>query len=292
MPESAPTCPVKDTAANPKRGWWLKRIMIYILIIYLAWLVIGFTIQRSILFPRSMAGGTHATFVRSDIEVFFIESPQGPVEAWFIPGDGVSDETPGPLVIFAHGNGELIDNWPDMLREYRSLGFSVLLPEFRGYGRSAGTPSQKAIGEDYTSFYDLVIERPDVDATRVVIHGRSIGGGGAVQLAADRPSAAMILQSSPSSIRPLASRLLLPGFLVRDPFNSVPVIRDYPNPVLVMHGSQDHVIPPSHATRLADTATHPTSRLILYDSDHNTVPPSESYWDDIEQFLKDAGILE
>jgi fermentation-respiration switch protein FrsA (DUF1100 family) len=270
----------------------LKRTMIYLLAIYLVWLLIGCSIQRSILFPRSMAGGPRQAAVPGGVQVVYIDSPQGRVEGWFIPGDGVSAEAPGPVVIFAHGNAELIDYWPDGLYGYTRLGVSVLLPEYRGYGRSPGDPSQRAIGEDFTSFYDRVIQRPEVDPSRVVLHGRSIGGGVAAQLASDRPSAALILQSSPSSIKRIAARFLVPWFLVRDPFDSVRVVRDYKQPVLVMHGSADRIIPPSHARRLANAAANPISRLIMYRVDHNTLPPDGPYWDDIEQFLKDADVLE
>ncbi len=280
-----------DRPAPARAKRLLKRTMIYLLGIYLVWLLIGCSIQRSILFPRSLVGGPIAVLVRSDTEVFYIESPQGPVEAWFILGDGVTAQAPGPVVIFAHGNGELIDHWPDGLRGYKRLGISVLLPEFRGYGRSAGDPSQRAIAQDFAQFYDDVIKRPEVDPSRVVLHGRSIGGGVAAQLAADRPSAALILQSSPSSIKRMVARFLLPWFLVRDPFDSVRVVRGYKQPVLVMHGKVDKTVPPSHGTRLAKATTNPVSRLIFYDVDHNTLPPSEPYWRDIKQFLKDAGVL-
>ncbi len=269
----------------------IKRTMIYLIAIYLIWLMIGCSIQRSILFPRSLAGGSASVTPPQGIEVLHIDSDQGQVEAWFIPGDAVTAESPGPVVIFAHGNAELIDHWPDALRHYKRLGISVLLPEFRGYGRSAGEPSQHAIAQDFAQFYDQIIQRPDVDPARIILHGRSIGGGVAAQLADDRPSAAMILQSSPSSIKRLAARLLLPWFLVRDPFDSVRVLKDYKQPVLVMHGSADKTIPPSHATRLAKATSNPISRLIFYDVDHNTLPPGEPYWKDIEQFLIDADVL-
>lgn len=286
------TTPVgTDRSAPAGARRLLKRTMIYLLAIYLAWLLIGCSVQRSVLFPRSMAGGLGPVMIPKGVEVLYIDSAQGRVEAWFIPGEGVSADAPGPVVIFAHGNAELIDHWPDGLHGYTRLGVSVLLPEFRGYGRSAGDPSQRAIGEDYARFYDMVIQRPQVDPSRVVLHGRSVGGGVAAQLAADRPSAALILQSSPSSIKRIAARFLVPWFLVRDPFDAVRVVKDYEHPVLVMHGSVDTIIPPSHAKRLANATTNPDSRLIFYDVDHNTPPPQRPYWRDIEQFLKDAGVL-
>ncbi|MEZ6189695.1 MAG: alpha/beta hydrolase [Phycisphaerales bacterium] len=291
MPNPAPE-PGGNKAPAKRRGKrLLKRAMIYLLVIYLSWLLIGFFIQRSILFPRSLAGGG-AVGTLNGIEVLNIETPDGPVEAWFIPGDGVSAEHPGPLVIFAHGNAELIDHWPDELRGYKRLGISVLLPEFRGYGRSAGEPGQRAITGDYVKFYDIVTKRPEVDTSRIILHGRSIGGAVAAQLAAARPSAVLILQSSPASIRRMAARFLFPFFLVRDPFDSVRVVKNYENPVLVMHGKVDNIVPPAHADRLKNASTNPQSELIWYDVDHNTLPPTRAYWDDVERFLKDTGVLE
>lgn len=290
MPNPSQATADADRPARSGARWLLKRTMIYLLAIYLAWLLIGCFLQRSILFPRSMAGGPGPVVAPKEVEVFHIDSSQGRVEGWFIPGEGVSAESPGPVVIFAHGNAELIDHWPDGLRGYKRLGVSVLLPEFRGYGRSAGDPSQRAIGEDFARFYDIVIQRPEVDPSRVILHGRSIGGGVAAQLAADRPSAALILQSSPSSIKRIAARFLIPGFLVRDPFDSIAVLRAYEDPVLIMHGKIDTIIAPKHAHKLDAAAKNST--LIFYDVDHNTLPPSGPYWADIEQFLKDIEVLE
>ncbi len=290
MTAAMPEKPGSESRVPGKARRKLRRIMIYILVIYLSWLVTAYLVQRSILFPRSLIPVDAQAGPPKDAHVLYVDAPGGKVEAWLIMGDGVSAEKPGPVVIFAHGNGELIDHWPDMLAGYTRMGVSVLLPEYRGYGRSAGGPSQRAIGEDYAKFYDQVIERPEVDPSRVVLHGRSIGGGVAAQLASDRPSAALILQSSPSSINRMAARFLVPWFLVRDPFDAVAVVRDYEQPVLIMHGSADRIVPPSHGRRLADAAAD--GKLIFYGVDHNTLPTAGPYWRDIEQFLKDAGVLE
>ena len=278
--------------APPKPRRLLKRTLIYIVVIYLVWLAIAFTIQRSILFPSSLAGNVTGAAAPDGVEVIHLDIEEGRVEAWYVPGDGVTADSPGPLVIFAHGNAELIDQWPINLRGYTSRGISVLLPEFRSYGRSDGEPTQALLKQDYTAFYDLVTARPEVDPSRVILHGRSIGGAVITQLADARPSVAMIQQSSPASIRLMARRFLAPGFLVLDPYDSVRVIKSYPAPLLVMHGNHDKTVPPSHAHLLAEASNHPDTRLILYDIDHNTLPPTEPYWNEIERFLKDADILE
>ena len=81
------------------------------------------------------------------------------------------------MVIFAHGNGELIDYWPDELKKFNDFGLGVLLVEYPGYGRSDGTPTQKSISEAFEAAYDMLVSRPDVDAERIILFGRSVGGG-------------------------------------------------------------------------------------------------------------------
>ena len=100
-------------------------------------------LQRSLLFPRSMAVATNEAVLADapGAERWWHTMEDGEVEAWFLPGVGVDPDHPGPAVVCAHGNGEVIDQWVLPLRRYREWGLSVLLLEYRGYGRSAGTPS-------------------------------------------------------------------------------------------------------------------------------------------------------
>ncbi|HUU00472.1 MAG TPA: alpha/beta hydrolase [Myxococcota bacterium] len=247
--------------------------------------------QRRIIFPRYLthpypgAGNNIAS-----LERIWIDTSEGKVEGWFIPGDGASAEHPAPLVIFAHGNAELIDYWPEALSGYRHMGVNLLLPEFRGYGRSAGSPSQQAIADDFAKFYDLVVLHPEVDASRVVFHGRSIGGGAVCALAALRRPAAMILQSTFTSLRSMAARFMLPGFLVADPFENIEVVRKLDAPLLVIHGRADDLIPFAQGEKLYAAAQR--GKFIAYECDHNGCPPDwDRYWKDIRLWLSEVGIL-
>jgi fermentation-respiration switch protein FrsA (DUF1100 family) len=248
--------------------------------------------QRAILFPRQYT--TPDPRAGADVpglEKIWIPSAAGPVEGWLLAGQGVDPNHPGPLVLFAHGNAELIEYWPGPLSEYRRMGVSVFLPEFRGYGRSAGSPSQQAITEDFLAFYDQIARRPEVDPKRIVFHGRSMGGGAVCALAALRPPRALILQSTFASIKDLARKFMLPGFLVADPFDNQAVLRQLAAPILILHGRQDDLIPFDHAERLHAAA--PGSQFIAYDCGHNDCPPDEGvYWNDIRGFLREAGVIE
>ncbi|MDH5490349.1 MAG: alpha/beta hydrolase [Myxococcales bacterium] len=263
-----------------------------LLLLLLGALVLGILkVQRLMLFPRyATLQDLSAAEAIDGLERIWIESEEGPVEAFFIPGEGVSADAPGPVVLFAHGNGELIDHWPEAMRGYRRMGLSVLLPEYRGYGRSAGSPSQAAITEDLLAFHDLLLERSDVDRSRIVYHGRSLGGGAVCALAALREPKAMILMSTFTSVREMAQRYLLPAFLVLDPFENEAVVRGLDAPLLLVHGTRDRLIPIRHAERLSESAGG--ARLIRYEADHNRCPPDwERYFRDVRDFFEEHQIL-
>jgi hypothetical protein len=249
------------------------------------------TLQRLVLFPRFAVRPDRDAGARvRGLERVWHESPQGRVEAWFLAGDGVSAQTPGPVVLFAHGNGELIEHWPEMLDHYRRLGVSLFLPEYRGYGRSAGEPSEPAIRDDFLAFHRALMKRPDVDPTRVVLHGRSLGGGAVCAIAREHPPTALVLMSTFTSVDDVASGWMVPRALISDHFDNLSVVRSLERPILVVHGRRDRVVPFSHGQKLAQS--NPRARLVAVDADHNDCPPHwPSFWQEIEAFLRETGVL-
>jgi pimeloyl-ACP methyl ester carboxylesterase len=111
-------------------------------------------------------------------------------EAWYLPPSAA--DKPAPAVIFGHGNGELIDYWPNELARFSEMGIGLLLVEFPGYGRSAGSPSQARIAETFILAYDRLAARTESIGSHRLF-GRS--SGGALRSALKRPSAALILMS-------------------------------------------------------------------------------------------------
>ncbi len=269
----------------------LLRIGLYIICGMLAFQVIGCAMERVVLFPKYMIPKDRLIKPQSHIQVWTIDTDQGQVQAWFIPAKGASENEPRPMMIFAHGNCELINQWQFDMLYWRDRGVHVLLPEYRGYGRSAGSPSQARITDDFIRFYDMAVQRPEVDADRVIFNGRSIGGGIVTSLARHRRPAAMILQSSFTSIPDIAKKFLILPMFIRDKLDVKTAIKEYNGPVLITHGDADEVVPVSHAHILHATASAGT--LIIYNGlDHNTLPPEAQYWGDMENFMVNAGLLE
>lgn len=283
---------VESVAPEAQTRTWRRRIMIWLIILgvlLVAWVLVIWFAQRVILYPNYIVTVPATPQPPLGAQVLWLETPAGPVEAWFVAAPDASAASPGPAVIFAHGNGEVIDDWPDLLEGYRDLGISVLLPEYRGYGRSAGRPSQQAIVADFVQWYDTLAARDDVDDQRIIFHGRSLGGGVVAALAEHRKPAALILQSSFTSTGAMATRMLVPRILMRDPYDVLAVVRDFKGPVLVMHGKFDEIVPLAHGQELAAAAADGT--IVLYDVDHNVLPPMDVYWPAIEAFLRESGVL-
>lgn len=265
-------------------------IIVWIILCYVGYCGLLFLLQRSMLFPTqytvSIAGMSHNF---PTLEIIWLETGFGKVESWFLPAIGKPEGKPAPIVIFAHGNAELIDSWPHEFIKLTRLGISVMLVEFPGYGRSAGSPSEKSITEAFLAAYDAITTRDDVDPSQVILFGRSLGGGAVCALSKYRPIKALILMSTFTSVRSMAKKYLVPGFLIRDPFDNQSAVEKFTGQVLVIHGRFDTVIPYSHGSSLFESARD--AELITYKAGHNDCPPNwDMFWRDVEMFLKKNGL--
>ena len=189
-----------------------------------AFVALVWTVQRGVMFPAPGPPSFDVTGGVVGVEKLRVGA-NGDVDAWLMPP--TVGDAPYPVLIFGHGNGELIDHWVDDFQTPRGWGFGVLLVEFPGYGRSGGPPTETTVTDAFVGAYDLLAARPDVLASGIVGYGRSLGGGAICRLAARRSLAAIVLESTFSSVRPLAARMGVPGWLVRDPFDNLAVLRTY-----------------------------------------------------------------
>ncbi len=271
----------------------LAEIVAVVLICYGVYCTFLFLMQRTILFPRNQIpspGQGEPPVTDSELKKIWLKTAYGKVEAWFIPATAGSEGLPAPVVIFAHGNGELIDYWPQLLQNFARMGIGLLLVEYPGYGRSGGRPSQKSITHTFVAAYDMLLSQKGVDPTRIVLFGRSVGGGAVCALSLQRRVAALILMSTFTSVHSMASKFLVPPFLVRDPFNNLKAVQQYPGPLLVIHGRHDRMIPYDHGATLHRAA--PNSAMITYDAGHNDCPPDwNQFWEDMALFLADNEIV-
>jgi pimeloyl-ACP methyl ester carboxylesterase len=259
-----------------------------LLVLYLLWILFLFLAQAKIAYPAA-GGPARASAPPPGADVVWVDAGGARVETWYLPPRGGARGR-APALLFGHGNGETIDDMAERFAPLRDLGLGVLLVEYPGYGRSTGAPSEGSIAAAFLAAYDLLARREDVDASRIVAFGQSLGGGAVCTLLSKRPVAAVVLLSTFSSARIFARRYLAPGFLVRDVFDNVRALDGYGGPVLVVHGERDALIPKENGEALRRAAR---GRLLTYDCAHWC-------WDreggplfaDVAAFLGEAGVLQ
>jgi len=239
--------------------------------------------QRAFLFPRPSPLG--APERPGDARQIWLSTSAGRVEAWFLP-PLASTAGPAPVLVFFHGNAELIDYYPSELDEPRRWGLGILLVEFPGYGRSSGKPTERSVTEVALAAFDWAHAEPSIDPKRIVAHGRSLGGGAAAILATSRPVAALLLESTFTSVHTFARRFYVPSLAVRDPFDSLSRVAAFDGPVLVLHGDRDEIIPADEGRKLAAAAKR--ADLHVMAGGHNDC---ERPWDVVKAFLVRNGVL-
>jgi abhydrolase domain-containing protein 17 len=169
-------------------------------------------------------------------------------------------------ILFSHGNAEdLGDNLPFFEMLHRA-GFAVFAYDYRGYGTSEGTPTERGVYQDIEAAYQYLTTQLHVPPSRIVSHGRSVGSSAAIHLAASRPVAALIVESPFISAFRVLTRVPLLPF---DKFNNLRTMPNIHVPVLVMHGRLDNVIPFSHGQRIFDAANPPKQNLWVDRASHN-----------------------
>ena len=239
----------------------------------------GPNLQRHVLFPAPAAPPGPPRPPPGTERIWL--GPADDVEAWFLRPD---DAESFPVVVFAHGNAELIDHWGPRFARVADSGIGALLVEYPGYGRSGGSPSEASITQAFVAGYDFVAGQPGVETRAIVGHGRSLGGGAICALSRERRLAALILESTFTSTRAMAETLGFPGSLVVDPFDNLGRVSSFDGPVLVLHGARDRLIPPSHGEQLAEAARTSLERMPC---GHNDCPWS---WPRVAAFLRAEGL--
>lgn len=189
----------------------------------------------------------------SAVEKLMLTSADGTrVSAWYFPVDG-SQRT----VLYAHGDGETMDNVAGMLNLCRELGFGLLAYDYRGYGASEGRPSEDGLYADTTAAYDYLTKTQKLPASSIIAVGYSLGTAMATDLASRRPVGALVLLApflSSHNMAELRYPWLPASITLPNRFNNELKITDVTAPVFIAHGDADKTIPYTHGERLSDLA--------------------------------------
>jgi len=222
------------------------------------------------LFQRSYVFHPDATIVApaeralEGVESATIEAQDGTrLAGWYNAAE------PGrPTVLYFHGNAGTIAGRADRFRQILASGFGLLAMNYRGYGGSAGSPSEAALFSDGVEIFDWLAERSGT----IVVHGESLGTAVATYVAAERPAAALILEAPFTAALDIAAATYpwVPvRLLMRDPLLSREHIRRVEEPVLIVHGTADAVVPVDYGERIYEAAGEPKEIAIVDGAGHS-----------------------
>jgi fermentation-respiration switch protein FrsA (DUF1100 family) len=183
------------------------------------------------------------------------------LDGWFIPAPGERG-----VILFCHGNAGNISHRFDSLLLFHRMGFSTLIFDYRGYGRSQGKPSEAGTYLDVEAAWRYLTSKRSIAPSRIVLFGRSLGAAVAAHQATLHPPGALIVESSFTSVPDMAAELypLLPARLLsRLDYNVQQLLQRVSCPLLVVHSRDDEIIPFRHGQALYAAANEPKQFLEL-----------------------------
>ena len=256
----------------------LESVLTIVAVVVVGFPLLMYLAQDSLIFhPQPLAESKRLALSRRPaVESLFIDAADGTrLHAWHVKGES--------LVIYFGGNAEEV-SW--MLEEAarRTPRTGWLLVDYRGYGSSGGSPSESALVADGLRWYDQM----GGQYKNIYLFGRSLGSGVAVQLAAQRPTAGVILVSPFDSLVEVGKRhypFLPVNWMLRHRFDSVAVAPKIAAPLLCIVATDDEIIPAAHAKRLYDAWGGEKRWVGLEGAGHNSTDDAASYWTSIAAFL-------
>lgn len=253
-------------ATGRNRPAWAAAAMVC-----LAASVAGCGVERFIYYPRPEEHGTPADAGMAYEEVLLKTSDGVALRAWYVP----PAEEAGPVLLHCHGNaGNITDRVP-LLAMLRGEGLGVMIFDYRGYGRSEGSPDEQGTYRDAMAAWTFLTAHKAIPPERIVLHGQSLGGGVASWLARQTRPAGLILDSTFTSLTDRGQEMfpLLPArLLIGERYPTRQRLAAIDCPVLVVHSRGDSVIPFSHGQSLFAAAKNPAKQFLEISGDHNSGP--------------------
>ncbi|XP_075509066.1 alpha/beta hydrolase domain-containing protein WAV2-like isoform X1 [Primulina tabacum] len=240
-------------------------------------------------------------------DVWLTSSDGVRLHSWFIK---LLPDCRGPTILFFQENAGNIAHRLEMVRiMLQRLQCNVFMLSYRGYGASDGFPSQHGITMDAQAALDHLSQRTDIDTSRIVVFGRSLGGAVGAVLTKNNPDkvAALILENTFTSILDMAGVLLpflkwfigkssskVPGvlnFLIRSPWSTIDVINEIRQPILFLSGLQDEMVPPLHMQLLYAKAAARNQQCLFVEFPTGKhmdtwLSGGDHYWRTIQEFLE------
>ncbi|MDD5678602.1 MAG: alpha/beta hydrolase [Kiritimatiellae bacterium] len=247
-------------------------------------ILLFFRQSHMIYFPLAEVRATPANAGLAYESVTLVTADNVRLAGWYVPCEGGRG-----TVVICHGNGGNIGDRLHPISLFHELGLNVLIFDYRGYGESAGKPSEEGTYQDALAAWQYLIGKRNIPPGKIVVHGQSLGGAVAAGLAERVTPAALVLESTFTSIPDMAARLYswLPvRLLCRYRYNTLARLERIHCPVLIAHSRDDSMIPFEQGRKLFAAASEPKVFFELT-GDHNDgeVLTTPAYRQALDTFL-------
>ncbi|MDF1677467.1 MAG: alpha/beta fold hydrolase [Legionellaceae bacterium] len=250
-----------------------------------AFIILGplllYLLQRALIYAPSKITPSRQAFKAEDMQhIRLITQDSIPLNAWYKPSSAQQ-----PTFIIFHGNAGHIGGRMSLARQLLAQGFGVLLLEYRGYGGNPGRPTEQGLYQDARAGMDF-LKQQDIPTQQIVLYGESLGTGVATKMASEHPkSCALILQSPYTTLNALRKHHY--AWLPIEPwdkFNSLERITSIRMPLLVLHGTEDKVVPYEEGEVLFSAANMPKQWVALKGKGHSNLWTPQ-FVDIVTQFI-------
>lgn len=257
--------------------------------LYAALLIVLWVAQRQLLYHPGRAIELPAAYGLTEFEEVFIPSQDGvKLQCWHHP-----PRSGYPLVVYFHGNAGHLGDRAATYDALQEAGFGVLALSYRGYGKSAGEPSEQGLYADARAVLRFARDTLLHPEARTLLFGESLGTGVAVQMATETAVGGLALQAPYTSVADRAAELYFyvpVRLLLKDVFDSAAKVASVRAPLLVLHGERDEVIPAAHGKRLLEAATGPKRGVFFPAISHNDFD-SAAISSHLEAFAREHGLI-
>jgi fermentation-respiration switch protein FrsA (DUF1100 family) len=263
-------------------------LLLALVISYLLLLVFVYFYQKHLLFlpdfPSRKVDATPKNVGLDYEDITLITTDRIRLHAWW-----VEHTTPRGTILFFHGNAGNLSHRLTTLQLFHDLGYSTLIVEYRGYGKSSGTPSEQGLYADADAAWQYLHKQRRLQPDDIIIAGRSLGAAIALYLAEKHPPRALIMESSFTSVPDMAAihyPWLPVRWLTKYDFNNRVRIEQLHCPLLLVHSEQDEIAPYSQGKILYKLAPEPKEFLTLRGG-HNDAQLTDyqQYMEGLRQFL-------
>ena len=239
---------------------WIFVIAVGVYIIFAVYLFIFQS--RYVYYPKLVLPilAADPSYIGLPFENISFETSDGvKLSGWFIP-----KENSRGVLLFCHGNAGNIGHRLESIQLFNRLGLEIFIFDYRGYGESEGKPTEKGTYQDAEAAWRYIVKERQVDPDKVLVFGRSLGGGIASWLASRYTPGALILESTFTSLTDIAAARywFMPiKLLMRLKYDTAEHLRKVNCPVLIVHSHDDEEIPFTHGQRLFEIASEPKEFL-------------------------------